>query len=80
MTRKLVAGLFILILGLAACRSALREDPILALSVEESLAQGKAQMESGRYGDARKYLLQQMEKHFFGEGADVAQGYVPPPS
>lgn len=27
---------------------------------------------------ARKYLLQQMEKHFFGEGADVAQGYVPP--
>ena len=29
---------------------------------------------------ARKYLLQQMEKHFFGEGADVAQGYVPPPS
>ena len=29
---------------------------------------------------ARKYLLQQMEKHFFGEGADVAQGYVPPSS
>lgn len=27
---------------------------------------------------ARKYLLQQMEKHFFGEGADMAQGYVPP--
>ena len=27
---------------------------------------------------ARKYLLQQMEKHFFGEGADTAQGYVPP--
>ena len=27
---------------------------------------------------ARKYLLQQMEKHFFGEGADQAQGYVPP--
>jgi len=29
---------------------------------------------------ARKYLLTQMEKHFFGEGADVAQGYVPPSS
>ena len=29
---------------------------------------------------ARKYLLQQMEKHFFGEGADMAQGYVPPAS
>ena len=29
---------------------------------------------------ARKYLAAQMEKHFFGEGADVAQGYVPPPA
>ena len=27
---------------------------------------------------ARKYLAEQMEKHFFGEGADQAQGYVPP--
>ncbi|MFM9970840.1 MAG: oxidative damage protection protein [Burkholderiales bacterium] len=27
---------------------------------------------------ARKYLAEQMEKHFFGEGADAAQGYVPP--
>ena len=27
---------------------------------------------------ARKYLAEQMEKHFFGDGADVAQGYVPP--
>lgn len=27
---------------------------------------------------ARKYLQEQMEKHFFGGGADVAQGYVPP--
>jgi Fe-S cluster biosynthesis and repair protein YggX len=27
---------------------------------------------------ARKYLAEQMEKHFFGPGADVAQGYVPP--
>jgi Fe-S cluster biosynthesis and repair protein YggX len=27
---------------------------------------------------ARKYLAQQMESHFFGAGADVAQGYVPP--
>jgi Fe-S cluster biosynthesis and repair protein YggX len=29
---------------------------------------------------ARQYLARQMEKHFFGEGADEAQGYVPPPS
>jgi Fe-S cluster biosynthesis and repair protein YggX len=29
---------------------------------------------------ARKYLAAQMEKHFFGEGADAAAGYVPPPA
>ena len=28
---------------------------------------------------ARKYLAEQMEKHFFGGGADMPQGYVPPP-
>ena len=27
---------------------------------------------------ARQYLAQQMEQHFFGGGADEAQGYVPP--
>ena len=27
---------------------------------------------------ARDYLVQQMEKHFFGDGADQAQGSVPP--
>ena len=27
---------------------------------------------------ARKYLAEQREKHFFGEGADTAAGYVPP--
>jgi Fe-S cluster biosynthesis and repair protein YggX len=27
---------------------------------------------------ARKYLAQQMEKHFFGDGADAATGYTPP--
>ena len=26
----------------------------------------------------RKYLAEQVEKHFFGDGADMAQGYVPP--
>ncbi|BDW10924.1 putative Fe(2+)-trafficking protein [Polynucleobacter sp. SHI8] len=29
---------------------------------------------------ARQYLLKQTEKFFFGEGADTATGYVPPPS
>ena len=27
---------------------------------------------------ARKYLAEQTEKHFFGEGAEAAAGYVPP--
>jgi Fe-S cluster biosynthesis and repair protein YggX len=27
---------------------------------------------------ARKYLAEQMEKHFFGSGADTASGYSPP--
>ena len=27
---------------------------------------------------ARQYLARQMEKHFFGEGADQAAGFVPP--
>ena len=29
---------------------------------------------------ARKYLAEQMDKHFFGDGADAAAGYVPPKS
>ncbi|MFO0215598.1 MAG: Fe(2+)-trafficking protein, partial [Burkholderiales bacterium] len=27
---------------------------------------------------ARKYLEEQMMRHFFGDGADQASGYVPP--
>ena len=27
---------------------------------------------------ARKYLSEQMERHFFGDGAQTASGYVPP--
>ena len=26
----------------------------------------------------RQYLAEQLEKHFFGDGADQVQGYVPP--
>lgn len=29
---------------------------------------------------ARQYLARQMDAHFFGGGADAAQGYVPPPA
>jgi Fe-S cluster biosynthesis and repair protein YggX len=28
--------------------------------------------------EARRYLTEQTEKHFFGEGAETASGYVPP--
>lgn len=28
--------------------------------------------------EARKYLKEQTEKYFFGDGADTASGYVPP--
>ena len=27
---------------------------------------------------ARKYLMEQTERHFFGQGAETAAGYVPP--
>jgi len=27
---------------------------------------------------ARKYLMEQLDRHFFGDGADAAAGYVPP--
>lgn len=27
---------------------------------------------------ARKYLAEQMQKHFFGEGSDQISGFVPP--
>ncbi len=27
---------------------------------------------------ARKYLAEQMENHFFGSGADMVEGFVPP--
>ena len=29
---------------------------------------------------ARKWLAEQMEKHFFGDGAEMPTGYDPPPS
>ncbi|CRI65252.1 Fe(II) trafficking protein YggX [Thiocapsa sp. KS1] len=29
---------------------------------------------------SRKFLEEQMEKYFFGEGAEMPQGYVPPKS
>ncbi len=33
---------------------------------------------SGADPKARKYILEQTERYFFGTGADEASGYVPP--
>lgn len=54
-------GLLMVFLLCQGCGSGLREDPILRLGAEESLAQGKALMAEGKYRLARKYLLHTFE-------------------
>jgi len=51
----------VLALASAACRSGVSEDPILKLSAEESLAQGKEQMAKEKYGRARPYFTHAFE-------------------
>lgn len=46
---------------LTACKGSLREDPILALSSEESLAEGKRFLAEEKYNRARPYLLHAFE-------------------
>lgn len=58
--RELLAVLAVLGV-LAGCRGGFREDPILALGAEESLAQGKVLMERTKYAEARRYLLHAFE-------------------
>lgn len=53
--------LCLLLLALGACRSGVDNDPILQLSAEESLVQGKSWMEQGKYGKARDYLTHAFE-------------------
>jgi outer membrane protein assembly factor BamD len=48
-----------LLLSLAACGG--REDPILELSSEEALAQGRTLMADGKWNPARKYFLHAFE-------------------
>lgn len=52
-------------LGLAAaagaCKGGFKEDPILALSAAESLAEGKRLMEQEKYNRARPYLIHAFE-------------------
>jgi outer membrane protein assembly factor BamD len=48
-------------LALAGCRSSGHEDPILRLSAEESLAQGKEQLAHQKYERARPYFTHAFE-------------------
>lgn len=50
-----------LVLALAACKGGVTEDPILRLSAEESLAQGKELMAKEKYGRARPYFTHAFE-------------------
>lgn len=47
--------------GLSSCGSGVKEDPILKLSGEESLAAGKQLIEQKKYGKARRYLTHAFE-------------------
>lgn len=50
-----------MVLALAACRGARREDPLLKLSAAEALVQGKDLMEKKKYGQAVRYLQHAFE-------------------
>lgn len=51
----------LLALAVTACRSGVAEDPILKLSAEESLAQGKELMAKEKYAKARPYFTHAFE-------------------
>lgn len=53
---SLSAFLGLLILTLVACKGGIREDPILRLSAEEALAEGKELMEREKFNQATQYL------------------------
>ena len=50
-----------LLIALAGCRSGRAEDPLLQLSAEESLAQGKELMTKEKHGRARPYFTHAFE-------------------
>ena len=56
-----VVTLALLTLTAASCRSGPKEDPILRLGAEESLAQGKELMAKEKYGRARPYFTHAFE-------------------
>jgi outer membrane protein assembly factor BamD len=59
--KRIVLLLAALLLALAGCKSGAAEDPLLKLSAEESLAQGKALLASQKYGRARPYFTHAFE-------------------
>jgi outer membrane protein assembly factor BamD len=62
-SRRALAALAALIAlaALTACKGGRKEDPILALSAAESLAQGKQLVDQEKYSRARPYLLHAFE-------------------
>lgn len=50
-----------LILSVTSCRGGIKEDPILRLSAEESLAQGKELLAKEKHGRARPYFTHAFE-------------------
>jgi outer membrane protein assembly factor BamD len=60
-TLYVLAALLLLQGALAGCRSGRAEDPLLQLSAEESLAQGKALLAQQKYARARPYFTHAFE-------------------
>ncbi|HEX5717535.1 MAG TPA: outer membrane protein assembly factor BamD [Thermoanaerobaculia bacterium] len=60
-TFPVLAALLLLLGALAGCRSGRAEDPILQLSAEESLVQGKALLAQQKYARARPYFTHAFE-------------------
>lgn len=60
--KRLSIALLVLVAVLgSACRSGQKVDPILRLSAEESLAEGKRLMQEEKYAKARPYLSHAFE-------------------
>jgi outer membrane protein assembly factor BamD len=59
--KRIVLLLAALTLAFTGCRSGKPEDPLLKLSAEESLAQGKALLAKQKYGRARPYFTHAFE-------------------
>jgi outer membrane protein assembly factor BamD len=60
---RFIGGGLVLVLGIAltACGGGVEDDPILRLSAEESLAEGRRLMENKKYSRARPYLQHAFE-------------------